>query len=99
MITKRWLEESSTRLLSAGTTIITARGTVGKCALAGNPMAMNQSCYGIRGKEGPGATSPILPLGILYLNCRILRLSAMLCYRSRYQEKSVSILQAFLERS
>ncbi len=54
MITKRRIEEPSTRLLSVGTTIITARGKVGKCALAGNPMAMNQSCYGIRGKEEHG---------------------------------------------
>jgi len=46
-ITKRGLKESSTRLLLKGTTIITARGTVGKCALVGNPMAMNQSCYGV----------------------------------------------------
>jgi type I restriction enzyme, S subunit len=53
-ITKRGLEESSTRLLPIGTTIVTARGTVGKCALVGVPMAMNQSCYGIRGKPGIG---------------------------------------------
>ena len=49
-ITKRGIDESSTRLLPAGTTIITARGTVGKCAIVGIPMAMNQSCYGIRGR-------------------------------------------------
>jgi len=53
-ITERGLEESSTRLLPKGTTIITSRGTVGKCALVGVPMAMNQSCYGIRGKFGIG---------------------------------------------
>jgi len=53
-ITKRGLDESSTRLLPRGTTIITARGTVGKCALVGNPMAMNQSCYGIRAMEKRG---------------------------------------------
>src|SRR5690606_32442307 len=39
---------SSANLLPVGTTIISARGTVGKLALAGVPMAMNQSCYGIR---------------------------------------------------
>ena len=50
-ITQRGLEETSTRLLLKGTTIITARGTVGKCALVGNPMTMNQSCYGIHAKD------------------------------------------------
>lgn len=54
MITERGIEESSTKLLPIGTTIITARGTVGKCALVGIPMAMNQSCYGIRGRDGRG---------------------------------------------
>ena len=53
-ITKRGLEGSSTRLLSKGTTIITARGTVGKCALVGNPMTMNQSCYGVHAKDQRG---------------------------------------------
>ena len=53
-ITKRGLEESSTRLLLKGTTIITARGTVGKCALVGNPMTMNQSCYGVHAKDQRG---------------------------------------------
>ena len=53
-ITERGIAESSTRLLPICTTIITARGTVGKCALVGIPMAMNQSCYGIRGRDGRG---------------------------------------------
>ncbi len=48
------LQKSSTKLLTVGTTIITARGTVGKLALVGTPMCMNQSCYGIRGLEGVG---------------------------------------------
>lgn len=47
-ITKSGLEGSSTRLLPEGSTIISARGTVGKVALVGVPMAMNQSCYGLR---------------------------------------------------
>jgi type I restriction enzyme S subunit len=51
-ITQAGVENSSTQLLSVGTTIITARGTVGKIALVGVPMAMNQSCYGLRGKAG-----------------------------------------------
>lgn len=48
-ITKAGLEGSSTKLLPQGTTIISARGTVGKLALTGCEMTMNQSCYGLRG--------------------------------------------------
>jgi len=51
-ITQEGVENSSTQILSVGTTIITARGTVGKIALVGIPMTMNQSCYGLRGKIG-----------------------------------------------
>jgi len=51
-ITEAGLHGSSTKLLPAGTTIISARGTVGKLALSGRSMAMNQSCYGLRGKAG-----------------------------------------------
>ncbi|RYE02421.1 MAG: restriction endonuclease subunit S [Sphingobacteriales bacterium] len=51
-ITEAGLKGSSTKLLPQGTTIISARGTVGKLALAGRPMAMNQSCYGLSGKGG-----------------------------------------------
>ncbi len=51
-ITEEGLNNSSTKLLPAGTTIISARGTVGKLALVGQEMAMNQSCYGLRGKAG-----------------------------------------------
>ncbi len=51
-ITELGIEKSSTKILPLGTTIISARGTVGKCAVVGVPMAMNQSCYGIRGKKG-----------------------------------------------
>jgi type I restriction enzyme S subunit len=51
-ITREGVENSSTRILPVGTTIISARGTVGKIALVGVPMAMNQSCYGLRGKVG-----------------------------------------------
>ena len=50
-ITELGLNKSSTKLLPKGTTIITARGTVGKLALVGTDMCMNQSCYGIQGKE------------------------------------------------
>ena len=48
-ITQAGIENSSTNILPVGTTIITARGTVGKLALVGVQMAMNQSCYGIKG--------------------------------------------------
>jgi type I restriction enzyme S subunit len=50
-ITVLGVENSVTQLLPRGTTIISARGTVGKLALVATPMAMNQSCYGIRGVE------------------------------------------------
>lgn len=51
-ITDAGLKGSSAKLLAVGTTIISARGTVGRIALTGCPMAMNQSCYGLRGKAG-----------------------------------------------
>lgn len=51
-ISELGLNKSSTKLLPVGTTIITARGTVGKIALVGYEMAMNQSCYGIQGING-----------------------------------------------
>jgi type I restriction enzyme S subunit len=50
MITQEGLENSSARMLRPGTTIISARGTVGNLALVGREMAMNQSCYGLQGK-------------------------------------------------
>ena len=33
------------------TTFVTCRGTVGNLAMAGVPMAMNQSCYALKGKD------------------------------------------------
>jgi type I restriction enzyme S subunit len=51
-LTRAGVENSSTRVLPVGTTIISARGTVGRVALVGVPMAMNQSCYGLRGLAG-----------------------------------------------
>ncbi|MCT2387645.1 restriction endonuclease subunit S [Erwinia pyrifoliae] len=53
-ITIEGLNKSSTKLLPAGTTIISARGTVGKLALAAVETAMNQSCYGISGGDFSG---------------------------------------------
>lgn len=51
-VTRAGVENSSTRVLPVGTTIISARGTVGRITLVGVPMAMNQSCYGLRGLAG-----------------------------------------------
>ncbi len=53
-ITQAGVDNSAAKVLPVGTTIITARGTVGKVALVGVPMAMNQSCYGVRGRGGYG---------------------------------------------
>ena len=51
-ITQAGVDNSSTRILPTKTTIISARGTVGRLACLGISMAMNQTCYGIRGAEG-----------------------------------------------
>lgn len=51
-ITEAGLNGSSARLVPKGTTIISARGTVGNLAVAGRDMTFNQSCYGLRG-AGP----------------------------------------------
>ena len=51
-VTQLGIENSAAQILPEGTTIISARGTVGKLALVGTPMAMNQSCYGVRGLKG-----------------------------------------------
>ncbi|MHB8143731.1 MAG: restriction endonuclease subunit S [Thermoleophilia bacterium] len=48
-ITPAGIENSAASILPVGTTIISARGTVGKLAIVGTPMAMNQSCYGLSG--------------------------------------------------
>ena len=53
-ITQKGLQESSARLVPAGTTIISARGTVGNLAMCGRPMAFNQSCYGLRTSSDVG---------------------------------------------
>lgn len=53
-ITERGVAESSVRIIEAGTTIITARGTVGNIAMAASPMTFNQSCYALRAVEPVG---------------------------------------------
>ena len=46
------LTDSAARMVPKGSTIISARGTVGKLAMAGVPMAFNQSCYGLLPGDG-----------------------------------------------
>jgi len=50
-ITELGLEKCASKLYPKDTLFITARGTVGKLNLAQKPMAMNQSCYALVGKE------------------------------------------------
>ncbi|MCG7870251.1 MAG: restriction endonuclease subunit S [Candidatus Thiodiazotropha taylori] len=51
-ITELGLKESSTKLFNKNTVFISARGSVGKLLLTGVDMAMNQSCYALRAKQG-----------------------------------------------
>lgn len=51
-LTEEGLANCSSRLYPKDTLFITARGTVGKLNLAQRPMAMNQSCYALVGKNG-----------------------------------------------
>lgn len=51
-ITEEGVQNSSTRILEKSDIIISARGTVGVLAQLSRPMAFNQSCYGIRAKDG-----------------------------------------------
>lgn len=61
-ITEAGLNNSSTKLLHKDDTIISARGTVGEVAMIPFPMAFNQSCYGLRAKEGI-----VIPAFLYYL--------------------------------
>jgi type I restriction enzyme S subunit len=50
-ITELGLEESSTKLIPAYTTVVVARGaTTGRFVLFGSEMAMNQTCYALRSR-------------------------------------------------
>jgi type I restriction enzyme S subunit len=49
-VTALGLSKCASELYPPDTVFITARGTVGKVALPSVPMAMNQSCYALRGK-------------------------------------------------
>lgn len=50
-ITEIGLTHCNSRFYPVNTVFVTARGTVGKVGLAGVPMAMNQSCYALVGKD------------------------------------------------
>lgn len=50
-ITPLGVEKSATKLLPMYTTVISARGSVGKFAILGSEMAMNQTCYGLKGES------------------------------------------------
>ena len=50
-ITAEGLSHCNSRLYPVNTVFVTARGTVGKVGMSGVPMAMNQSCYALVGKE------------------------------------------------
>ena len=50
-ITEEGLSHCNSRLYPVNTVFVTARGTVGKVGMSGVPMAMNQSCYALVGKE------------------------------------------------
>jgi type I restriction enzyme S subunit len=53
-LTEAGLSNCNSRLYPVNTVFVTARGTVGKLAIAGVPMAMNQSCYALVGNNGYG---------------------------------------------
>lgn len=50
-ITEEGLAHCNSHLYPINTVFITARGTVGKVGMSGVPMAMNQSCYALVGKN------------------------------------------------
>lgn len=50
-ITEDGLAHCNSRLYPINTVFVTARGTVGKVGMSGVPMAMNQSCYALIGKD------------------------------------------------
>lgn len=54
-ITKTGLAKSPAKLLPARSTIISARGTVGKIGMVSGQMTINQSCYALAPKNGQGA--------------------------------------------
>ncbi|HEV2971133.1 MAG TPA: restriction endonuclease subunit S, partial [Pirellulales bacterium] len=56
-ITARGLEESSTKLIPAWSSVVVARGaTTGRMSMFGDEIAMNQTCYALRSRNGADAT-------------------------------------------
>src|SRR4029077_16031960 len=51
-LTEMGLKTCNSKLYPKDTIFITARGTVGNINLAQRPMAMNQSCYALAGRNG-----------------------------------------------
>jgi len=51
-ITERGVAESAAKVLPKNTIVITARGTVGSLCMLPEPMAFNQTCYGLVAREG-----------------------------------------------
>ena len=51
-ITQAGFEHCSSDMIFENSTIITARGSIGKVAMAGVAMAMNQSCFAFKSKDG-----------------------------------------------
>lgn len=51
-ITEDGLKHCASQLYEEGTIFVTARGSIGKLVIVGKPMAMNQSCYALKEKDG-----------------------------------------------
>lgn len=52
-VTKKGVDESSTKIVPAHATVVVARGaTTGRLTMFGRAMAMNQTCYGLYSKTG-----------------------------------------------
>jgi type I restriction enzyme, S subunit len=52
-ITEQGVQESSTKIIPTNATVVVARGaTTGRLTMFGHPMAMNQTCYGLRSRIG-----------------------------------------------
>ena len=61
-ITSKGLNNCSAKLVPKGTSIISARGTIGNLVIAGQDMAFNQSCYAVRPADGQSAYFTYLAL-------------------------------------
>ncbi|MFC5713836.1 restriction endonuclease subunit S [Thalassorhabdus alkalitolerans] len=51
-VTEKGIKNSSTKLLPAFSTVISARGTIGNISMVGKEMTMNQSCYAFSSPDG-----------------------------------------------